>query len=85
MFYTPGHCDGSICLYGKENKIILPGDPIFELSVGRSDLPTGNEALLLQSIREKILTLDDEVTILSGHGDPTTVGRERKGNPFLVR
>ena len=85
VLYTPGHCDGSICLYGEENKIILTGDLIFELSVGRSDLPTGNEALLLQSIREKILTLDDEVTILSGHGDPTTVGRERKGNPFLVR
>ena len=85
VLYTPGHCDGSICLYSAENKLIFTGDLIFELSVGRSDLPTGNEALLLQSIREKILTLDDEVTILSGHGDPTTVGRERKENPFLVR
>ena len=85
VFYTPGHCDGSICLYSADNKLILTGDLIFELSVGRSDLPTGNEALLQQSIREKILTLDDEVTILSGHGDPTTVGRERSGNPYLVR
>ena len=85
VFYTPGHCDGSICLYSSDNKVVFTGDLIFELSVGRSDLPTGNEVLLLQSIREKILSLDDEVTILSGHGDPTTVGRERKGNPFLVR
>lgn len=84
VFYTPGHCNGSICLYSADNKLVLTGDLIFELSVGRSDLPTGNEALLLQSIHEKILTLDDDVTILSGHGDPTTVGRERKGNPFLV-
>ena len=85
VFYTPGHCDGSICLYSAKNKVVFTGDLIFEMSVGRSDLPTGNEALLLQSIREKILTLDDEVTILSGHGDSTTVGQERKGNPFLVR
>ena len=85
VLYTPGHCDGSICLYSAENKLILTGDLIFELSVGRSDLPSGNEALLQQSIREKILTLDDEVKILPGHGDPTTVGRERRENPFLVR
>ena len=71
-------------VYSTDNKLIITGDLIFELSVGRSDLPTGNEALLQQSIREKILTLDDEVKILSGHGDPTTVGRERKGNPYLV-
>ena len=83
VFYTPGHCDGSICLYSAENKVILTGDLIFELSVGRSDLPSGNEALLQQSIREKIFTLDDEVTILPGHGDPTTVGRERNENPFI--
>ena len=85
VFYTPGHCDGSICLYNSDKKVVFTGDLIFELSVGRSDLPTGNETLLLQSIREKILTLEDEVAILSGHGDPTTVGRERNGNPFLVR
>lgn len=85
VLYTPGHCDGSICLYSADNNLIITGDLIFELSVGRSDLPTGNEALLQQSIREKILPLPDEVTILSGHGDPTTVGRERRGNPYLTR
>lgn len=84
VLYTPGHCDGSICLYSADNKIIITGDLIFELCVGRSDLPTGNEALLQQSIREKILPLDDEVTILSGHGDATTVGRERRSNPYIT-
>lgn len=82
--YTPGHCDGSICLYSADNKVIITGDLIFEQCVGRSDLPSGNEALLQQSIREKILTLDDDVTILSGHGDSTTVGRERHSNPYIT-
>lgn len=82
--YTPGHCDGSICLYSADNKVIITGDLIFEQCVGRSDLPSGNEALLQQSIREKILTLDDDVTILSGHGDSTTVGRERRSNPYIT-
>jgi len=82
--YTPGHCDGSICLYSADNKVIITGDLIFKQCVGRSDLPSGNEALLQQSIREKILTLDDGVTILSGHGDSTTVGRERRSNPYIT-
>lgn len=83
VLYTPGHCAGSICLYSIENQVIFTGDLIFEQCVGRSDLPTGNEMELQQSIREKIFTLPDEVTILSGHGDATTVGRERHGNPYV--
>lgn len=84
VLYTPGHCDGSICLYSADNKLIFTGDLIFELSVGRCDLPSGNEAVLRQSIREKILTLDDEVAILPGHGGPTTVGKERRSNPYIA-
>lgn len=84
VLYTPGHCDGSICLYNIDNQFVITGDLIFELSVGRSDLPTGSESLLLQSIREKILTLPDEVKLFPGHGDHTTVGRERRQNPFLT-
>lgn len=83
VFYTPGHCDGSICLYSAENKLIITGDLIFEMCVGRSDLPTGNEALLQQSIQTAIFTLEDDVTILSGHGGPTTVGQERRDNPYI--
>ena len=83
VFYTPGHCEGSICLYSAENKVIFTGDVIFEMCIGRSDLPTGNEVQLQQSIREKILTLPDDVVILSGHGDATTVGHEREGNMYI--
>jgi len=83
VFYTPGHCDGSICLYSADNKVIFTGDLIFELCVGRSDLPTGNEALLQQSIQTTIFTLEDDVTILSGHGGPTTVGHERRDNSYI--
>ncbi len=83
VFYTPGHCDGSICLYSADNKVIFTGDLIFEMCVGRSDLPSGNEALLQQSIQSAIFTLNDDVTILSGHGDATTVGHERNNNPYI--
>lgn len=83
VFYTPGHCDGSICLYDAEHKFIITGDLVFEQCVGRSDLPSGNEAVLQQSIRDVILTLDDDVKILSGHGGPTTVGNERNNNPYI--
>lgn len=83
VYYTPGHCDGSICLYSANDKVVFTGDLIFERSVGRSDLPTGNGTLLLQSIREKILPLPDDVNILSGHGDATTVGEERMYNPYI--
>ena len=84
ILYTPGHCDGSICLYSDENRFVITGDLIFEMSVGRCDLPTGNEEVLQRSIRDKILTLADEVTVLPGHGDSTTVGRERRMNPYLA-
>lgn len=83
VLYTPGHCEGSVCLYNADNQVIFTGDLIFELSVGRSDLPSGDPEKLIQSIREKILTLPDETVILSGHGGPTTVGRERHDNPFI--
>lgn len=83
VFYTPGHCDGSVCLYDAEHQFIITGDLIFEQCVGRSDLPSGNEAVLQQSINDKILTLDDDVKILSGHGGPTTVGNERNHNPYI--
>lgn len=83
VFYTPGHSDGSISLYHPEDKFVIVGDLIFEGSVGRSDLPTGSARLLIQSIQEKILTLDDSVTIYPGHGGSTSVGFERNNNPFI--
>ncbi len=84
VLYTPGHCDGSISLYDEAGKYVICGDLIFEGSVGRSDLPTGNGALLMDVIRQKILTLPDETTIYPGHGGLTTVGHEKMYNPFLA-
>lgn len=83
VLYTPGHCDGSICLYDATNKLLICGDVLFEGSIGRSDLPTGNHELLLQMIREKIFTLPDDTVIYPGHGPNTSVANEKTHNPFL--
>lgn len=81
--YTPGHCDGSICLYDKKHNLVFTGDVLFEESIGRTDLPTGNLELLLASIKANLLTLDDSVMAYPGHGDNTLIGRERTNNPYL--
>lgn len=83
VLYTPGHCDGSISLYNAQDKFVICGDLIFEGSIGRSDLPTGNPSLLIQMIQEKILVLDDDTVIYPGHGPATTVGQEKQYNPYL--
>jgi glyoxylase-like metal-dependent hydrolase (beta-lactamase superfamily II) len=79
---TPGHSPGSVSLHMAE--LLFSGDALFEGSIGRTDLPGGSLPVLLRSIREKILTLPDETRVLSGHGEATTVGRERATNPFLI-
>lgn len=84
VLYTPGHADGSICLYDESHKMVFVGDVLFAGSVGRSDLPTGNHSLLLQSIREKLLTLPDETTVFCGHEINTTIGYEKLHNPFII-
>lgn len=81
--HCPGHCPGSIVLYEPRARVALVGDVIFAGSVGRADLPGGNWDQLMDSIRSKILTLPDDVRLLPGHGPATTVGRERRTNPFL--
>ncbi len=83
VLFCPGHSPGGICLYNKAEKYCIVGDVLFEGSIGRTDLPLGNHNTLIQSIQNKLLSLDDEVVIYSGHGNPTTIGRERKFNPFL--
>lgn len=83
VFYTPGHADGSICLYSKEQKFIIVGDVLFNGSIGRTDLPTGNFDLLKQSIHEKLFVLDEDVIAIPGHGPDTSIGFERKNNPFV--
>lgn len=83
VWHTPGHTPGHIVFYNDEAKTVFVGDVLFKNSVGRTDFPGGNEHQLLQSIQNKLLVLDDEVTVMSGHGPATTIGRERLRNPFL--
>lgn len=82
--FTPGHSPGSICFINHEQKWVIAGDVVFYGSIGRTDLPMGDYDTLIKSIHDKILTLPDDYTIYSGHGPETTVGRERKSNPFLL-
>lgn len=84
VLFTPGHSPASISFFCKEAKFVIAGDVLFQGSIGRTDLPGGNYDRLIESINTKLLPLGDEVTVYSGHGDPTTIGAERRTNPFLV-
>jgi glyoxylase-like metal-dependent hydrolase (beta-lactamase superfamily II) len=84
VLHAPGHTKGHVMFYFKDEKVLFSGDVIFQGSVGRTDLPGGSWDTLLESIRIQVMTLDDDVKILSGHGPATTVGRERKSNPFIL-
>lgn len=83
VIHTPGHTPGGICLK-KENDFIFTGDTLFAAGVGRTDLPLGSEELLKKSIKERLLTLNEEMVIYPGHGPSSTIGREKEGNPFLT-
>lgn len=80
--YTPGHSKDSVTFYFKEDKAMLIGDFIFKESIGRTDLPGGSDVEMKDSIN-KILTYDDDITLYPGHNEITTLGDERKNNPFL--
>jgi glyoxylase-like metal-dependent hydrolase (beta-lactamase superfamily II) len=83
VLHTPGHTQGSVSLLiPSENKLVA-GDTLFRDSVGRTDLPGGNSHQILASIKDKLLTLDDTVVVIPGHGPQTTIGREREFNYFL--
>lgn len=81
--HTPGHSPGSICFYNEQNKFAIVGDVLFYGSIGRTDLPRGNHEDLLNSIREKLFVLPDDVKIYSGHGPSTSIGFEKNNNPFF--
>jgi hydroxyacylglutathione hydrolase len=81
--FAPGHSPGHVVFYFESQKIVLAGDTLFAGSIGRTDLPGGNHSQLLTSVREALMTLPDETEVLSGHGEDTTIGRERRSNPFL--
>lgn len=80
---TPGHSPGSICLYSKADKFVIAGDALFYGSVGRTDIPFGDHGTLIAAIREQLLTLPDETKVYSGHGKTTTIGYEKRNNPYL--
>ena len=85
IFHCPGHCPGSVVLFERKEHVAFVGDVLFAGSIGRTDLPGANYDLLIQCIREKLLPLGDDVRVLSGHGPATTIGEERRTNPFLTR
>jgi len=81
--HTPGHSPGGIVLYQPEGKVVLVGDTLFAGSVGRHDFPSSDGPALLESIRTQLMSLPDDTRVLAGHGPDTTIGEERKHNPFL--
>jgi hydroxyacylglutathione hydrolase len=85
VIHTPGHTEGSVCLYFSADKKLIAGDTLFAGSIGRTDLPGGSPQKIMQSLHEKVLALPDETLVVPGHGPLTTIGEERESNPFLVK
>ncbi len=83
VLHTPGHTQGSLCLYLPEHNLLLAGDTLFAGSVGRTDLPGGDTRMLIHSIRSELLPLPEQTVVVPGHGGETTIGEERDSNPFL--
>lgn len=85
ILHTPGHTEGSICLYFAAEKKLIAGDTLFAGSIGRTDLPGGNTQKIMRSLHDTVLALPDETVVVPGHGPLTSIGDEREGNPFLVK
>lgn len=85
VLHTPGHTEGSICLYFESDKKLVAGDTLFAGSIGRTDLPGGSYKKIMQSLQGPVLALPDETIVVPGHGPLTTIGEERDSNPFLTR
>jgi glyoxylase-like metal-dependent hydrolase (beta-lactamase superfamily II) len=84
ILFTPGHSPGSLSFYSAANGFVISGDALFNGSIGRTDLPGGNYDQLIQSIKSQLLTLPEDTLVYSGHGPVTTIGAEKKHNPFLT-
>jgi hydroxyacylglutathione hydrolase len=83
VMHTPGHTEGSICLYFPAEQKLIAGDTLFAGSIGRTDLPGGSFDKIIRSINDKLLALPDETIVIPGHGPLTSIGEEREHNPFL--
>lgn len=84
VLHTPGHTEGSICLYFPAETMLIAGDTLFAGSIGRTDLPGGSLEKILRSLHDRVLALPDETLVVPGHGPLTRIGEERERNPFLV-
>lgn len=85
VLHTPGHTEGSVCLYFPAEKLLIAGDTLFARSIGRTDLPGGSFEKIIRSLHDRVLALPDETVVIPGHGPMTTIGEEREENPFLTR
>jgi hydroxyacylglutathione hydrolase len=85
VLHTPGHTEGSICLYFAAEKKLIAGDTLFAGSIGRTDLPGGSMRKILNSLHGTVLELPDDTVVVPGHGELTTIGEERQSNPYLVK
>jgi hydroxyacylglutathione hydrolase len=88
VHHTPGHCPGGVCLQvgriGEDGRLLFVGDTLFAGSIGRTDLPGGDYATLMRSIKEVLFAFGDDAEVYPGHGPKTTIGQERRTNPFLI-
>ena len=84
IIHVPGHSPGHVVFYSKTDKILIAGDVLFYGSIGRTDLPGGNFETLISGIKNKLFILPDDTKVFSGHGPETTLGFEKKTNPFLT-
>lgn len=85
VIHTPGHTEGSICLYFAEQKMLVAGDTLFAGSIGRTDLPGGSYEKIIRSLHNQVLQLPDDTEVIPGHGPITSIGEERETNPFLQK
>ena len=85
VLHTPGHTEGSVCLYFPAQKRLIAGDTLFAGSIGRTDLPGGSFDKIIRSLHDTLLSLPDDTVVIPGHGPLTTIGDERESNPFLVK
>ncbi|MGE5206920.1 MAG: MBL fold metallo-hydrolase, partial [Chlamydiota bacterium] len=84
VLHTPGHTEGSVCLYFAAQQKLIAGDTLFAGSIGRTDLPGGSFEKIISSLHQRVLALPDETIVVPGHGPLTTIGEERESNPFLT-